>query len=76
MNKINKNTDFVFTPNEIYVGSWDKNCSRCIFKPSTIYLDRYCEFIDSENKYRIQNSGCCTGINMSFRLANQEEKQW
>lgn len=72
--RVNKYTDFVFVPGNIYVGEWDSN--RVIFKPTTACLDDPCYFISSTDEFRLNQRGCCNANNISFREANQEEKDW
>lgn len=71
---VNRHTDFVFIPGNIYVGEWDGN--RVIFKPTTSCLDDPCYIINSINEFKLSKNGCCKSKDTSFREANQEEKDW
>lgn len=72
--RVNTYTDFVFIPGNIYVGEWDSK--RVIFKPFTSCLEDPCNIIDSDDNYTLNQRGCCNSNGISFREANQEEKDW
>lgn len=72
--RVNTYTDFVFIPGNIYVGEWDGR--RVIFKPTTPCLDDPCYVIKSTDEFKLSKYGCCSSNGVSFREANQEEKDW
>lgn len=76
MKRINPNTDFVLVPGKVYIGSWDNNTRRVIFKPSTDFLGDTCHMIAANDIYMLSRSGCCTSDNTQFREATHDEIIW
>lgn len=72
--RVNSNTDFVFIPGNVYVGTWDNN--RVIFRPSDKCLDKPSDLINANNQFKTNQTHVCTGTNISFRDATKDEKDW